>query len=632
MTAGDSMEASPRKVRRWPRLSLRVVGALAGIAAVAWVLNALAFEAAIQNMRGSAGHQLDVYAASLEREIDRFAQVPFVLGLDDTVVRLLRQPDDPGLRIDANFYLAKLNDRIGTLDVYVLDKQGVVVAASNWNQWDSFVTRDLSYRPYYQNAAIGVVSRFYGIGTTNRQPGYFLATALHEAGAIKGVGVVKVSLEQLERSWASADAPAILTDEHGVVVLSSVPAWKYGTLTPLDDVARRQIAEAQQFNYRDLSPIGMTVRRVLDPATQLVHFSATARGGESSFSTAGLFLAQTRRMAGTPWNITVFADLSSATSLAQLEAGVGTLALVVAVGFLVAFQQRRAHVRELLAARAALQQAHDHLESEVADRTAALSASNAQLSREVEERNRAEHTLREAQAGLVEASKLAVIGQLSAGIAHELNQPLAALQTLAGNASKYLERGDIGTARANLDRLGPLVSRMGGLTGELKIFARRSSGDMDAHPVGRMIDNALFLINHRIVQGQVGVNVTGVRPDMTAWCDANRYEQVLLNVIGNALDAMDGQAERRLDIRVAEDGPMLTVEVADNGPGLPPERMAHLFEPFYTTKAPGVGLGLGLAISAGIMRDFGGSLTARNGEDRGAVFTLTLPRERTMTA
>ncbi|MBP0651717.1 histidine kinase, partial [Mycobacterium tuberculosis] len=82
-------------------------------------------------------------------------------------------------------------------------------------------------------------------------------------------------------------------------------------------------------------------------------------------------------------------------------------------------------------------------------------------------------------------------------------------------------------------------------------------------------------------------------PDMTAWCDPNRYEQVLLNVIGNALDAMDGQAERRLAIAASEDDDGLTVEIADNGPGLPPERMAHMFEPFYTTKAPGVGLGLG---------------------------------------
>jgi len=612
--------------RRWLRLAavLPLAGALAIAAVVALIAYRVVFELSLSTTRASAGHRLDLYAASFEREVSQYANYPYVMALDGTVLALLDNPTDPTLRRRADRYFEALNDRIGTLDVYLLDRTGRVIASSNWNKWDSFVGRDLSYRPYYQNAGVGRVSRFYGIGTTNLQPGYFLATAIARGNDTLGIGVVKVSLDQLERSWASAESPAILSDEHGVVVQSSVPAWKYGTLRPLDEAARRQIAEAQQYNDRALAPIGLSTLRDLDDRTRIVRLPGTA-GSDGSFSTEGLFLSESRAMPETPWMLTVFTDLSEMDDLARLWAALAGLGSLLCLGLLAVWRQRRQHLGEILAARAALQQAHDHLESEVADRTAALSATNERLRREVEERERTERTLRDAQSGLVQAGKLASLGQLSAGIAHELNQPLAALVTLSGNAVRFLDRGDLDTVRGNLERVRPLVERMGHLTGELKTFARKSSGEPQRVGLRKVIDDVLFLLNHRLTRGRVAVTIDIDGGDLDLWCDANRFEQVLLNLIGNAVDAMEGGDDQRIVLSARREGDFARIDIRDSGPGLPPERLDHMFEPFFTTKAPGVGLGLGLTISAGIIRDFGGELVASNAEGGGAVFSMTIP-------
>lgn len=614
-----------RRMQPRTRIVVSIVLAIALAMVCGRLVYQWSFESAIQEMRGNAHHRLDLYAASLEREIDKYANFPYVMGFDADVMEMLSHPDETALRQRANLYLERLNQRIGTLAVYVLDKSGRAIASSNWNKPDSFIGRDLSYRPYYQHAAIDHVEKFYGIGTTNNEPGYFLSTALHVNGVIKGYGIVKVSLDQLERSWSSAESPAILSDDHGVVVLSSVQGWKYSTLEPLGNEARRQIALAQQYNNRILAPLGISVRRVVDENSRIVFIPPEGKNNPNIFTTTGLFLAQTRMMPNTPWHLTVFSDLKKADDDAQMRAALSSLIAALLMGALFFFVQRQRHVRELLAARTALQKAHDELEHKVDERTADLSEANQRLRLEVEERAKAERILREAQSSLVQAGKLAVLGQLSAGIAHELNQPLAALATLSGNAVKYLERGDWQTASINLGRIGPLVERMGQLTGQLKTFARKSSGGPKEVSIQRSIDDALYLLHHRLVKGLVQLNIDIADAGLHAWCDPNRLEQVLLNLIGNALDALADISAPVLDIRSWQENEWVYLQISDNGPGLSKETLEHIFEPFYTTKAPGIGLGLGLSISAGIIRDFGGELSARNSSEGGALFSMTIP-------
>jgi two-component system sensor histidine kinase AauS len=497
-----------------------------------------------------------------------------------------------------------LNQRAGTLSIYVLDRRGRVVAASNWNRPDSFVGEDLSYRQYFLDAVEGRPGRFFGIGVTRGEPGYYLSSPLTDDGRTVGVAVVKVSLEQLEQSWATVEAPALVTDENGVVILASVPSWKFMTLRPLDERDRRHFEQTLQYNARPLPPLGLTPIRRIAADAELVRLTRPAGGAPAVFPVSGSLLAQTVPLPGTRWTLTVLSPAGQVTGMAGSRAALAAVGSAF-IGILLAmWNQRRLHLRDRLRAREALQRAHDELE------------------RKVEERTR---TLRAAQDELVHAGKLAVIGQLSAGLAHELNQPLAALRTLSGNAVKFMQRGKLEAARGNLDRIGRLVDGMGTLTGQLKSFARKSPGAPQPVAVRRSIDNALFLLDRRLRHAGVAVQVDLHGGDVVALCDANRLEQVLVNLIANALDAMDGRPDAALSLSGRREGDRVLIRVRDTGPGLPEHVLPRLFEPFFTTKDAGGGLGLGLAISAGIVRDFGGVLAGANRPDGGAVFTVEIP-------
>ena len=542
-------------------------------------------------------HRLDLYAGSLEREIDKYAYFPATLGLERDVLDLVtgRAPLAWGL----NRYLERLNERAGTLSIYVLNRQGRVLAASNWNRPDSFIGEDLSYRPYFIEAAAGRQGRLFGVGTTRGEAGYYLSSPLAEDGAIVGVAVVKVSLEQLEQSWSTVEAPVLVSDENGVVILASVPSWKFTTLREMDEPTRRHFDRTLQYNARPLAPLGLTPLNRIASDAELVQLARPADGEAQTavFPLSGSFLAQTAPLHGTGWTMTVLSPASDITGMAWTRAALAAVGSAFLGILLLMWVQRRRHLRE--------------------------------LERKVEERTR---NLRAAQDELVHAGKLAVIGQLSAGLAHELNQPLAALRTLSGNTVKFLQRGNMDAARGNLERIAQLVDSMGALTSQLKSFARKSSGAPRPVAVRRPIDNALFLLEQRLRRSGVAVQLE-VPEDVAALCDPNRLEQVVINLVANGLDALAGRAGGKLTLAAWTEDGRTRIQVADNGPGLSEEVLPRLFEPFFTTKEAskdgaregGGGLGLGLAISAGIVRDFGGTLTGANGADGGAVFTIDLP-------
>lgn len=594
--------------------------AVSGLAA-----HRIAQQLGLADLQATGLHRLDLYTASLEREIGKYAFLPGTLGLERDVLALLGHPGDNALAPRVSAYLEQLNERAGTLAIYLVDTTGHVVASSNWRRADSFLGEDLAFRPYFRDAMANGSGRFFGIGTTRGEPGYYLASALADESRTLGVAVIKVSLEQLENSWTTVEAPAIVSDENGVVILGSVADWKFTTLRPLDEKTRSAFDQTQQYNRRALKPLGMNELRELDHGARLVRIAKDGPEMVSVYPVAGRFLAQSRPLPGTPWTLTVLSHLEQVDDIAQSRATVAVVvtALLFMLGLMA--NERRRHLKDRLAAREALQKAHDELELKVEERTADLSAANHLLQDEVTERIRAERTLRAAQDELVQAGKLAVIGQLSTGIAHELNQPLTALRTLSGNSMRFLDRGDLATTRANLERIAQLADRMGAITGQLRTFARKSGGQLQPVSLYRALDNALALLDSRLAQANADVCRNCPLPAPIALCDVNRLEQVLINLIGNALDAMDGQPAPRIEIGCEVVGRKAWLAVRDHGPGLDDEVISHLFEPFFTTKQAGVGLGLGLTISAGIVRDFGGTLTGANHPDGGAVFTLEIP-------
>lgn len=612
--------------QRPQRLGALLLGFVVLVAGASFFAYRYSFSVGLAELQTTGRYRLDLYATSLEREIDKYAYFPTTLGLDRDVMQLLTAANPAHAQTEqVSHYLEQLNERAGTLSIYILNSTGKVLASSNWRRADSFIGEDLSFRPYFREAMNGGSGRFFGIGTTRGEPGYYLSSALTDQHGTRGVAVVKVGLKQLEKSWSTAEAPALVSDENGVVILASVPDWKFTTLRPLDEATRNAFDRTQQYNRRALNPLGQVELADLQNGARLVRLPKLEPQMVSMFPVAGIFLSQTQPLPGTPWNITVFSPQAQVRGIATNRAALAGIGAAFLCILALMLNERRRHLRDRLAAQAALQRAHDELERKVAERTTDLSSTNARLQQEVAERTQAERTLRAAQDELVQAGKLAVIGQLAAGVAHELNQPLAALRTLSGNARKFLARGNQETASTNLERIAELVDRMGHLTAQLKAFARKSSGRPSAVSLCRAVENALFLLEQRFKQARVVACIDLPDEELQVWCDPNRLDQVLVNLIGNALDAMQGMPEQSLDIVARRLRDRVLIQVRDHGEGMSEETRARLFEPFFTTKDIGSGLGLGLAISAGIVADFGGSLSGANHPEGGAVFSLEIP-------
>ena len=259
---------------------LLILAALAGL----WSYHAR-MEGGLHDLRALGRHRLDLAASSLEREIDKYAYFPATLGLESNVLHLLHRQSE-GATLEVNGYLEQLNRRAGTLAVYILDAGGHVVATSNWNTPESFMGEDLSYRPYFYEAVVHGSGRFFGIGTTLGIPGYYLSSAIVDGEHLVGVAVVKVSLEQLERSWISLEVPVLVTDENGVAILSSVHDWKFATLQPLDAKTREDFDRSQHYNRRRLEPLPIGEITVLDASASLMH-SAPAIGSRPARTVPG---------------------------------------------------------------------------------------------------------------------------------------------------------------------------------------------------------------------------------------------------------------------------------------------------------------------------------------------------------
>ena len=270
-----------------------------------------------------------------------------------------------------------------------------------------------------------------------------------------------------------------------------------------------------------------------------------------------------------------------------------------------------------------MRSANDRLEITVRERTAALTQANERMRQEIVERTRAEQLLRDSQQEVVHAGKLAVLGQMAAGLTHELNQPLVAIKTLCENAVTFFERNQPAPAIGNLQRISRLVDSMAVLTSELKTFARKPDFERVAVSLNEAVTHAVLIYEARIRDEHVQLDVL-IPAGTTICAEPSQLQQVIVNLLGNALDAVAGQTERIISIEASrnEQPGRVLFSVSDSGPGIAPEVLSHLFEPFVTTKPRGHGLGLGLAITSRLVNGFGARIFAANRTDGGAQFTI----------
>lgn len=534
--------------------------------------------------------RLELYASNLAAELGRHASLPSLLAIAPTLEALMQAPGDEQARRAASRMLARVNVRAGTHQIFVAGPQGEVLAASEALTPPARLAEALAQGRAHFFAADP------GTGSTD----FYLLHPLRQAGHAAGVLVVRFNLAPLEATWVdlglrSQGERILVADDQDVVIMSSVQAWKYAVLDHADP-SRRQALQASARYPQAIGPD-------LDlPASLEVHQDQQVR---LPLPGAKPMLAQQRQLVPLGLRLVALSDLTEVRQRAQYAAW-GGAAFGASAGLLVLYlASRRRALRQLTQAQAALRQTHAQLEQLVDSRTTELRQSNAALKTQIAQRLKTEGEL-------LQASKLAVLGQMSAGLSHEINQPLTALRALARNSIRLLESGRHDAVSANLQIMDDMVERMSRITSQLKSFARKADEQVaGTAPLLGCVRNALLLLEHR--SRALGLEAeVDVPAGLRVRAEANRLEQVLVNLFGNAIDAMHQEPERRLCVRaVSQDGGRrVLVQVQDSGAGVPDHQLQHLFEPFFTTKPAGEGLGLGLVISAKIVHEFGGTLRA----------------------
>jgi two-component system C4-dicarboxylate transport sensor histidine kinase DctB len=584
------------------RSALAVLALVALVVIVVIAAGLTARQVRLQRVSELAALQAERHAAQLETELARFDHLPEIIRFHPSVQALLDNPTSPSLVDEANRYLERVNHAAGSAVLYVLDRTGLCIASSNWRDITSFVGVDLSYRPYFRDTLIKGSQHFYGIGTTTGIPGYFFGRALQSPDGVRGVGVVKVE------KWHAAVWPGagrmMVVDGNGVILLASDDSWRYRTLSQLPANTLARIGAERQYENVTLKPLGLQHVENLDATSSLFKLPAEY-GGDP-------VLAVQRTLAGSDWKVVVLLDLAEvAVFRFWVQVVVALMAMTLAFLALYLFQRRRATQIDR-AARAALAAANSALESEVQSRTQDLIEANSRL--------------RATQDELVHSAKLAAVGQIAAGVSHELNQPMAAIRSLADNANVFLARGQNEGVTGNLRLISDLIDRMSGITTQLKLFARKRPSVLAAVPVRQTIAESLMLLDEKIRRTGAHIVEDYAAREIYVRADRDRLGQVFVNVLSNALDAMASDPSPSIEIATLVTASGVSISIRDNGPGFSPDVLQRIFEPFFTTKLAGSGLGLGLAISERIMRDFGGVLRAENAAGGGALFILQLPQ------
>ena len=598
-----------------------------GLALCMWQAAQLAREQALANLRDDAENELRLSAANLTGYLSRYDYLPQMLSTREGIQRYLAAPEgqDP---MSLNLLLDRFRFTAGVSDVYLLDRDAYTIAASNWHRPNTFIGHNYAFRSYYTDAIAGGQGRFYGLGTQSLERGYFFSAPVwlddtSPDATPDGVLVIKVLLDEVEESWAQQDAELFVTDSDSIIFMASQPELRMNALYPLNEAQRESLRATRRYAIEPLDPSGIEVEAPYGPDSYLVSFTHGPLQGER-------YLSLTRPLPEFGWQMHILKPLNSVISAQWVAALMaGGLYGVVALGAGIGWQRLRLRrEREAFAERErqTLARARDELEASVERRTRDLVASNQRLSDEIEERRRAEANLQQTQNELIQAAKLAVLGQLAAGINHELNQPLAAIRAYAENARRFIELTRIEQADANLAQIVELTQRMADISAQLRQFSRKSSERHETISVQACIEYALRLFHSRLRDGSI--QVTPQWPAETLWVEGDlvRLEQVIVNLIGNAIQAMKDVAQPTLTLRAEATSDQVRIHVIDNGPGIAEHHVSRIFEPFFTTKAPGSGLGLGLSISSRIMEDLGGKLQATNRAEGGACFTISLPR------
>ncbi len=513
-----------------------------------------------------------LYLRSLSETIQQHQHLPYILAQNPALAERVAQGDAPSL----NETLQDLSDAAGLEALYVMALDGEVIATSNFAETGSFLGQNYGFRPYFQGAIAGRYTDYFAIGATTGRPGYFVAgPLLAETGALIGVIAIKLDFSELQSAWEERGEHVLATNADGVTLVSSNPNWLYRTIAPLEAVRRDEILGSRQFADEPLSSLEW---RITTPGRVVID-------GNSYFVTSG----QTELV---NWTVHYLSPASAVNRQILMTTGVLGAIVAALIGFAVFLRSRR------------------------------ISAALAVSQRSRRDLIRTNSELLKTRDELARASKLAALGQLAASVTHELGQPISALK----NHLVAAELGNEITSPKTADNLKRLTARMEGITKQLRFFARRSPEEMQLVDIGVVISEAIGLLHHDAKTA--GVTLKFESPFQVAEVSGVQLqlEQAMTNLIRNAVQASENSDDARVEINVDTATPSIEITISDTGSGLQGLTLDELKEPFFSTKSSGIGMGLGLSITAEIIREHGGQLSACERPGSGAIFTVTLPK------
>ncbi|ANH08255.1 ATP-binding protein [Shinella sp. HZN7] len=590
--------------RQWAAFAVAVlVLALAALHAAGLYGRASALSTLEEQGRIDANLKVALLQAVLERP----RALPFLLSRDRDVTETLAGADPAGRSL-LDGKLEELVAGTNAAVIYVIDGKGVAIAASNWREPTSFVGNDYSFRAYFSRAMAEGTAEHFALGSVSKRPGLYISHRVGPAAAPLGVVVVKMEFDQLERDWHETQRPSYVVDADHVVLITSIPSWRFMTTEPLPAESLAAIRESLQFGEASLAPLPFT----LIEGGPLLRAVQPGGGAET-------YLRIRVPVATTPWHFEYLVPTGNAIAASMREMRLLALLAVGAITLAAALWLRR---RQAALANAARDQAaREELERRVIERTRDLSLARDHLQAEIADHRQTETKLQAVQQDLVQANRLAILGQVAAGVAHEINQPLATIRAYADNAKVFLTRNRPEPVQENLDLIADLTDRIAGITDDLKALARKGRTAAEPVVLREVIDGAILLLRSRFTGRLDRLVVAPLSEGLRVAGNRLRLEQVFINLFQNALEAVEDRADGRVDVAVVAGEGGVVVSVTDNGPGLSAAILASLFEPFNTSKEKG--LGLGLVIAKDIVSDYGGRLEVETGE-RGASFRVHL--------
>ncbi|MGA0228453.1 MAG: sensor histidine kinase [Paracoccaceae bacterium] len=548
-----------------------------------WVSNAWLTERFSESMRNKLEVRLTLYSGNLKSELQRNSIVPKLLARDQELIGALHSQDFS----TSTQRLIDFVDEIGAASLMLLDKDGRTVASTDRNNLGSMHRE----KAFFVEATRSNETVFTIVPQETGGVDFYYSRRIEFQNRFIGVVSVEVDLHKFERAWAGISDSIMVIDSEGKIILATDPRWR--GVSETEALAKRPaetaLSQAVQFTA------GLTGYR-----------DSTYVQGEAVMRIAG-------RVPFRGWQIVSFTAFSSVREKVNSILALEVMGFTLMLAMIFYLANRRTRVRLKI------------FENESAE----LRRLNERLQREIAEREKVQKTLEVAEQSLEQSSKLAALGEMAAAVSHELNQPLAAMKTYLAGAGLLLSRNRPDETLSAFHRIDDLIERMGAITRQLKTYARKGSETFSPVDMSAALSSSLSMMEPQLKHSNIRLEKVISEQSVVVIGDRVRLEQVLINLLRNAVDAVKTVPDPVIEIMLSR-GETVTLSVRDNGSGI--EELDLLFEPFHTTKKDGDGVGLGLAISSGIVKDHGGRLTARNSDDGGAVFEVQLPafRENTL--